>query len=374
MKHAKIIGAFISLFFAVVAGSTSLYAQAWPAGKITNTVTTREGNCEQYQDAASIATYSNWNYRDSSGVNHAFAGSTQQVVGESAQCTGNEYPTTSIVATNGAYTLTAIGKTGTVTITENIYPQYHILSLLYDAPGNQSTTGIMDTTFNGVTNSIGSTFVSGVTMTYTAGERFLASAALAALRSPFTNGTGTTSAFTDTITNGQSLTLKSARNPVDHTNDTFWLWLNPQVTVTQTGASAATYSLAPPSGQVMDAVRVSVAQLQNPSTIPPAVLGPITINGVVYPGLSNICANPSKCVPSDFAAILATDPIISITSNTSPVSIDPKRYFALNSRLRPRSPSLEYGSSDGLTLTGKTKAQPHKHKTEATSYSNVVFD
>ena len=68
MKHAKIIGAFISLFFAVVAGSTSLYAQAWPAGKITNTVTTREGNCEQYQDAASIATYSNWNYRDSSGV------------------------------------------------------------------------------------------------------------------------------------------------------------------------------------------------------------------------------------------------------------------------------------------------------------------
>ena len=366
MKHAKIIGAFISLFFAVVAGSTSLYAQAWPAGKITNTVTTREGNCEQYQDAASIATYSNWNYRDSSGVNHAFAGSTQQVVGESAQCTGNEYPTTSIVATNGAYTLTAIGKTGTVTITENIYPQYHILSLLYDAPGNQSTTGIMDTTFNGVTNSIGSTFVSGVTMTYTAGGTFFGIGGSGSSSVSFTNGTGTTSAFTDTITNGQSLTLKSARNPVDHTNDTFWLWLNPQVTVTQTGASAATYSLAPPSGQVMDAVRVSVAQLQNPSTIPPAVLGPITINGVVYPGLSNICANPSKCVPSDFAAILATDPIISITSNTSPVLIDPKRYFALNPPPSP-FPFLEYGSSDGLTLTDQS--QTAQTQTETTSYS-----
>ncbi len=121
MKHAKLGGPFISLILAIVASPISLFAQAWPAGKITNTVTTREGNCEQYQDAASIGTYSNWNYRDSSGVNHPFAGTTQQVIGESAQCTGNEYPTTSLVATNGAYTLYATGKTATITITENHY-------------------------------------------------------------------------------------------------------------------------------------------------------------------------------------------------------------------------------------------------------------
>jgi hypothetical protein len=129
MKHIRDFAWFLALVLAVIASSTSSHAQAWPAGKITNTVTTREGNCEQYQDAASIATYSNWNYRDSSGVNHPFSGTTQQVVGESAQCTGYEYPTTSLVATNGAYSLNATGKTGTVTITENIYPQYH-MSLL----------------------------------------------------------------------------------------------------------------------------------------------------------------------------------------------------------------------------------------------------
>jgi hypothetical protein len=368
MKHLKLGGPFISLILAIVASPISLFAQAWPAGKITNTVTTREGNCEQYQDAASIGTYSNWNYRDSSGVNHPFAGTTQQVIGESAQCTGYEYPTTSLLATNGAYTLYATGKTATITITENIYPQYHILSLLYDAPGNQSTTGIMDTTFNGVTNSIGNTFTSGVTLTYTTGGSFFGIGGSGSSSVSFTNGYGTTNAFTDTITNGQSLTLKSTRNPMDHKNDTFWLWLNPQVTVTQTGASTATYSLAPPSGQVMDAVRVSVAELQNPSTIPSAILGPITINGVVYPGLSNICANPSKCVASDFAAILATDPIISITSNTSPAQIDPKRYFALNPPPSP-FPFLEFGSSDGLTLTDQS--QTAQTQTETTSYSTA---
>jgi hypothetical protein len=366
MKRKHCFAWFLASVLAIVFFPGSSFAAAWPPGKITNTLTTAAGNCEQYQDAVSVGTYSNWNYRDSSGVNHPFSGTTQQVIGESAQCTGYEYPTTSLVATNGAYTLHATGSVGSVTISENIFPQFHILTLLYDAPGNQSTVGIMDTTFNGVTNSIGSTFSSGTTLTYTIGGTFFGFGGSSSSSVSFTQATGTSNAFTNTITNGQSLTLKSARNPIDHTNDTFWIWLNPQVTVTQTGSSTAIYSLAPPSGQVMDAVRVSVAELQNPATIPATVLGPITINGVVYPGLSNICANPAKCVPADFAAILATDPIISITSNTSPAQIDSKRYFALNPPPSP-FPFLQFGSADGVTLTDQN--QTAQTQTETTSYS-----
>jgi hypothetical protein len=371
MAHAKHTALFLSLLLAIVAGPISSFAQSWPAGKLTNTQTTVPHSCTGGAITGTITTYSNWNYEDSSGVNHPFSGVTQLSNDAPGLCPSDV--DTSLVSTNGAYTLHATGPTGTVTITENIFPQYHILSLLYDAPGNQSSTGIMDTTFNGVTNSISNTFSSGITFTYTAGGSIFGFGGTGSSSVSFTQGYGTTNAFTDTITNGQSLTVKSARNPIDHTNDTFWIWLNPQVIVTQTGSSAATYSLAPPSGQVMDAVRVSVAQLQSPSTIPPAVLGPITINGVVYPGLSNICANPSKCVPNDFAAILATDPIISITSNTSPAQIDPKRYFALNPPPSP-FPFLEFGSSDGLTLTDQSQSAQTQTETTgySTSYSNEV--
>jgi hypothetical protein len=367
MKHAKFIVLFLSLVLAVVASPLSSFAQAWPPGKITNTQTTTPRSCVGGQPNGAIVAVSNWAYTDSAGVRHPFKGTSYIYTGSPGLC--NDY-TTGFTDTepdgNGSITLTANGSSGTIAISANVFPQYHILSLLYDAPGNQSSAGIMDTTFYGVTNSITNTFNEGITLSYTVDESFFGIGGGGGASVTFSQGYGTTNAFTNTITNGQSLTLKSARNPVDHTNDTFWIWLNPQVTVTQIGSGTATYTLSPPSGQVMDAVRVSVAELQNPSTIPPAVLGPITINGVVYPGLSNICAKPSECVSNDFAAILATDPIISITSNTSPAQIDPKRYFALNPPPSP-FPFLEFGTSDGLTLTDQS--QTAQTQTETTSYS-----
>jgi hypothetical protein len=182
----------------------------------------------------------------------------------------------------------------------------------------------------------------------------------------------------------QGLTLISTKNPVDHANDTFWVWLNPQVTATQVGATAAQYAITPPSGQVMDAVRVSVAQLQTPNKIPLSVLEPIVINGVTYPGLSNICAHPLPpaqctqsnacgCVAGDFTQILKTDPIISITGNTPPSNIDSKRYVSLNPQPSPQ-PFLEYGTPDTVTVSDshQTDQTQSETTTNQTSYTNSL--
>jgi hypothetical protein len=202
----------------------------------------------------------------------------------------------------------------------------------------------------------------------------------------FTQGTGTMNSFTTTITNGQGLTVKSNRNPVDHTQDQFWLWLNPLVTITQTGATAATYSVAPPAGQSMYALLVSVAALKTPSLIPLDLLEPFTADGVTYPGLSNVCvhplppsectqANACGCVPSDFAQILATDPLTSLTSDQSPVQIDSKRFFPLNPSPEPipflEGPTTPKGVDTTETFTLMDSQQQAKQQTETTQYSTA---
>ena len=118
---------------------------------------------------------------------------------------------------------------------------------------------------------------------------------------------------------------------------------------------------------------------RQPSTIPLPVLEPIIINGVTYPGVSNICAHPLPasqctqanacgCVASDFTQILATDPIISITSNTPPSQIDSKRYFPLNPPPSP-FPYLQYGTADTITLSDQQ--QSDQTQTETTQYQTT---
>lgn len=366
---------FVGLLLAAVILSTHCFATTWPAGSVTNTFKISAW-CVENGSSGTQTTFTNWAYEDSTGVKHLFNG-ISDVYEDRINCLSYQTGFTAQSTDGKGYTLTVKGGTGTITITAITLPRYQILSLIYDAPGNQSNDGFTDTAFYGTTNSVSSSFSSGQTLTFAASGGVFGIGGTSSSVG-FTQGYGTTSAFTNTITGGQGLTLSSKRNPVDHTNDTFWIWLNPVVTITQTASASANYAVSP-SGQAMDAVRVSVAELQTPSTIPLPVLEPIVINGVAYPGLSNICAHPLPasqctqanacgCVPSDFTEILATDPIISISSDEPPSQIDSKRYFPLNPPPSP-FPYLEYGTADSITLSDQN--QSNQTQTETTTYTTT---
>lgn len=137
------------------------------------------------------------------------------------------------------------------------------------------------------------------------------------------------------MSEGQGVALDAAgsSNAIDHTQDTFIIWLNPEVTFEPTSNTAVNYGMGTPpqtssdpnpgAPQSMDTVTVSVDELQNPSLIPASVLASQHLpDGEVLPGLSNICANPNACVASDFTAIVNSDPLVNFTPTENPTSVN----------------------------------------------------
>jgi hypothetical protein len=225
-------------------------------------------------------------------------------------------------------------------------PLYTILAVLYDPPGIGSTNGYSDSTTYGTTTTIGSSFQAGTTTTYTLTEGVPGFTSTNGWSFGFSTVTGNLSAFTWSVSQGQGVANKhnGTSNAIDHTQDLFVLWINPEVTITQTGTNKATYSVSTPvqaAGQpspgephTQDIVEVYANELQNPSLIPLTVLKPITLaTGEALPGLSNICAHPLPpaqctqanacgCVPTDFTAILAADPILNFAKTANPTTVN----------------------------------------------------
>jgi len=196
------------------------------------------------------------------------------------------------------------------------YPKYYVLSLLYAAPGNMSSDGFTDAQTQGATSSISETFTQGTTTSASFG---FFDGVLGISEADSMNASNTyTSSFTNTISNASGLTLKSSSNSVDHTQDTFELWLNPMVVVGQTGPASGVYFVNTPQSEPADVITVNVKELQNPSLIPASKLGQQTIDGVSLPGLSSICANPNQCTAADFAAIVSYDGLANANPTAAP--------------------------------------------------------
>jgi hypothetical protein len=236
------------------------------------------------------------------------------------------------------------GPQGTATF----QPSYYILSVEYAPPGNQSGNAYYAaaTTYGPITG-IGSTFVGSPTLDYSgSGNTQGATTDLVGPSFAFSSISGLPQSFqvnyTNTLAKGDTAStagaVTSSSDPVDHTQDVFFLWLNPQVVVSQTDASTGTYTLGTPSQgaqpEPMDVIDVSVAELLNPSLIPAAKLGSQTVNGVGgLPGLSSLCAQPAQCTASDFSTIVNFDPFSSssVPSTEVPANVDPVRFVFINS-------------------------------------------
>lgn len=139
----------------------------------------------------------------------------------------------------------------------------------------------------------------------------------------------------------------------------------------------------------MDIVNVNVAGLQNPSEIPLSVLLPQTVQpGVTLPGLANICAHPLPpnqctqanacgCVPSDFAAILAADPLIGSSQTTPPSQIDSARFALVDSQIlegpqqQGGAPVLNSFNQSDSSLQSQTETETQSNSVSYSTSSGV---
>ncbi len=264
-------------------------------------------------------------------------------------------------------------------------PAYQILSVIYSPPGDHSSNGFANTTSTGTTTTVGSNFGQGTTTTYSASGGLIGQGSLG-VTFGVSAATGNSQAFSVTYQQGDGSQLLSVSQPVDHSQDQFFLWLNPEMSFNSGSSSSATYSVGTVSNQPMDIVNVNVAGLQNPSLIPLSVLLPQTIQpGVTLPGLAKVCANPLPpdqctqanacgCVASDFAPIIATDPLINVSQLTPPSQIDSNRFVFVNSQIlegpaqQGGGPVLNSFTESDSTLQSLTETEM---LTTSTTYSTT---
>ena len=179
-------------------------------------------------------------------------------------------------------------------------PKYYVLSVLYDAPGLKSSNAYSTGTSTGTTTSILSNLTAGDSISLSASGGLFGQATVGTSFG-VSSSTQTGSAFQVSTAETSGAQLASSSDSVDHSQDRVFIWLNPQVTVTQTGKSTGTYTMGTPAGQQMDIIDVDVAELKNPSLIPPAKMA-TQKDGT--PGLGILNA-------TDFAQLLTADPLVS---------------------------------------------------------------
>jgi hypothetical protein len=228
-------------------------------------------------------------------------------------------------------------------------PAYKVSSILYSPPGNQSSNGFTNSTTYGSTTTIGSSFSTAQSITYTSGIAgfFSASASYGS-----TSATSDSTAFAETFTDASSVATDdnsnsyynpSASNALNHNLDTFLILLNPQVTVASGSDPSVpqTYSMglqpiAGLSSPEADIVEVPAIDMETGNValgvlVQQAIGSPVNGQQSYMPGLGAICKNNSAyvnnactqqnqcgCVASDFAAILAQDPLLNYNGTGQP--------------------------------------------------------
>ena len=203
--------------------------------------------------------------------------------------------------------------------THSYTPAYVLLSILYDPPGAASSVSFSDGNNEGSTTGISSSFGNGLSIAASTSGGLIGEGTVGATFSQ-SNSTANASTFSITSSSAQGSQVSSTKDGIDHSQDRFFIWLNPLITVKQTGPNTAVYGVGTVNGNPMDIIDVSLAELQNPSSIPASKMGTQVIRGVSLPGLSVLQA-------SDFASLAAMDTLSAV--NFAPT--DTTRYVYVNS-------------------------------------------
>jgi hypothetical protein len=339
-------------------------------GTLSYDVTTSTGTVECSSPGGPITeTYTTTTYNEFSftggGVTTKLGGETASafLTGKSAGCSPPSLPSTAVLTlpNGGPSNLTVTENTGraaniTVSVGTSVDPYFKVVSILYTAPGNLSSASFTNTETNGTTTSVGSNFTTSVADTFSYG--FVGASV------GFTFGastsTGNTHAFTESIADASSIAdagNSAGPNTVNHSQDLFLLWLNPEVTT-----AAAPYSLNTQylngAAEPVDTVEVFGSEMQpNSSGLTSITAAHLNkqydrnTNAYTLPGVANVCASlhgstaiskyvteyannscsladQCGCTPKDLAPIVAQDLFLNATPSrngttaTSPYNFD----------------------------------------------------
>ncbi len=145
--------------------------------------------------------------------------------------------------------------------TKTIKPNFHVLALAYAAPGKQSVVTYGGSSSFGTETSSSSTFKTDVSVTV--GPKFFSVTA---------GVSGTVSSSTSlqvTKSTMRSWPVESTVDPIDHGNDTFFVWINPEVDLMYTvGFPNVEWTLHPDSSGFTRVVPLTVYNAIDPTTIP----------------------------------------------------------------------------------------------------------
>jgi hypothetical protein len=227
-------------------------------------------------------------------------------------------------------------------------PRYQVLSLLYVAPGNESSSGFSNTQSAGATTSYSHNFTTGTSLSFSGGI-LGASNSVTFSKS---QSQGASNSFQTNYQATSSSQLSSTQQKMDHTQDQVYLEIDPTITLTQNGDASGFFQIGPSvdatgtftNGTPADIINANIAGFNNPSLIPVGALkSQVRQAGTTLPGLKYLCANPLPdnectqanacgCVASDFAAIPPQDELANVTNDSEqPNSVDSARYVFITS-------------------------------------------
>lgn len=198
----------------------------------------------------------------------------------------------------------------------NFSPRYIVLALTYDPPGNMSQAIYTAGTGVGTVNNVSSAFGSGFTVQ------------AVVMNGPIVGGGWSiTDQYGDqysyTMTTSEGLGMMSQADGVDHTQDMFWLWLNPRVHYEQ---------------PYKDVPNVNLNLITEGGFVPQS----ITVRQLL--GLDiDVAGVMNGWTAADKANLLGQDPFL-----TPGYQIDPKR-FVFNREIQLEGPTKQVNGTIGFT-------------------------
>jgi hypothetical protein len=203
---------------------------------------------------------------------------------------------------------------------------YYLLAVTYEPPGNLSTATYLNGTSIGTQVQIQITSAAGVTA-QVQGPTFQVSGS-------YQYGNISGEAFQVTSNGSWGPQVTSNTDLIDHLNDKFWLWTNPDMTAT-TQDNNYSVQLKPPSDQLINVIDLSLAELAGLVPIP-------AFKAAQIQNLTDV----------DKAAILRSNPFVTSTSgdiNPTP-TLDPNRFTFLKEHFQVTGPDHPGDPPAGIAL------------------------